>query len=35
MLPSPEEILKAKDILVVIGDSDALKNVRGVYDIVT
>jgi CIC family chloride channel protein len=35
ILPSPEEILKSRDMLVVIGDSDALKNLREVYDIVT
>ena len=35
ILPSPDEVLKAKDVLVVIGDSDALKNIREVYDIVT
>jgi trk system potassium uptake protein TrkA len=35
ILPSPEEVLKSRDMLVVIGDSDALKNVREVYGIVT
>ncbi len=35
ILPSPKEVLKARDMLVVIGDSDALKHVREVYGIVT
>jgi K+/H+ antiporter YhaU regulatory subunit KhtT len=35
ILPSPEEVLEVRDMLVVIGDSDALKNIREVYGILT
>lgn len=35
ILPSPEEVLQVRDMLVVIGDSGALKNIREVYGIVT
>ncbi len=35
ILPSPEEVLKVRDMLVVIGDSEALEHIREVYGIVT